>query len=66
MMVPPDPATVTLDVKNRLSQVEGSLHRLSAEPGLIFSDPRWVLLSIHLNIAELQEAAHVVRRAWFH
>jgi hypothetical protein len=42
MMVPPDPATVTLEVKNRLSHVSGSLHRLSTEPGLIFSDPKWV------------------------
>jgi hypothetical protein len=45
MMVPPDAATVTLDIKNRLSHVEGSLHRLSAESGLIFSDPKWILLS---------------------
>jgi hypothetical protein len=34
-----------------------SLHKLATEPGLIFSDPKWVVLSIHLNIAELQEAA---------
>jgi hypothetical protein len=26
--------------------------RVSGEPGLIFSDPKWVVLSIHLNIAE--------------
>ena len=64
-MAGPDLATTTLEVKNRLSHVSGSLHKLATEPGIVFADPKWLLLSIHLNIAELQEAAHVVRRAWF-
>lgn len=56
----PDLATTTLEVKNRLSHVSGSLHKLAAEPGLIFADPL-----IHLNIAELPETGPLVRRAWF-
>jgi hypothetical protein len=60
-----DLATTTLEAKNGLCYVSGSLRKLATVPGLIFSDPNWVLLSIHLNIAELREVVHVVRRAWF-
>ena len=59
------PDLATLEVKNRLSHVAGGLHKIRHGAGSNLLGPEGVVLSIHLNIAELQEAAHVVCRAWF-
>jgi len=61
--------TIAMGIKSRAALMGGtslvggesaearsrSLHKMANAPGSIFADPKWLLLTVHLNIAEPQE-----------
>lgn len=62
---PQDLAAITMDVKNMLDRVSGSLHAIAVEPGLIFSRPKGTLLHMYLAKTQLEAAMQIVQGAWF-
>jgi hypothetical protein len=62
---PQDLAAITMDVKNMLDRVSGSLHAIAVEPGLIFSQPKGTLLHMYLAKTQLEAAMQIVQGAWF-
>jgi hypothetical protein len=62
---PQDLAAITMDVKNMLDRVSGSLHAIAVEPGLIFGQPNGTLLHMYLAKTQLEVAMQIVRGAWF-
>jgi hypothetical protein len=62
---PHDRAAVTMDVKNRCDHAAAALHAIATEPGLIFADPKTVLLNLYSTLQEIEAATQIVRGAWF-